>query len=103
MHALIVEAKVQPGKREAFLAAIIDDAVHSEADEPGCHRFDVLQSTEDPDTFYFYEIYTDAAAIDAHVETPHFLRFAEAIPDLLVGDLVKRFATTVHPAADAWR
>jgi autoinducer 2-degrading protein len=103
MYVLIVEAKVKRGMRERFVEAIVDDAVHSEADEPGCLRFDVVQDIGDPDTFWFYEVYLDADAVAAHAETPHFLRFAAAIPELIDGDLVRRDATSVHPAPSAWR
>jgi quinol monooxygenase YgiN len=103
MRALIVEAKVKPGMRDRFIEAITDDATHSMADEPGCSRFDVLQDADDPDTFYLYEIYADDAAIDAHFETPHFLRLADALPELVEGELQRRVATPIHPTTANWR
>jgi quinol monooxygenase YgiN len=44
----------------------------------GCLRFDVLQDQADENHFYFYEVYRDTAAHEAHSKTPHFARWAAA-------------------------
>src|SRR3990172_15152 len=61
--------------RERFIEVITYDASHSEKDEPGCLRFDVLEDANDPNRFFFYEVYRDADAVAAHRQTPHFHRF----------------------------
>jgi len=43
--------------------------------EPGCSRFDVNRSVEDPSTFVLYEEWTDQAALDTHYATPHFAKY----------------------------
>ena len=78
MLALIVTVKVKPAERERFLSVIEDDAICSVRDEPGCVRFEVLQDRDDQDTYYFFEVYQDEAALAAHRETPHFARWNEA-------------------------
>jgi autoinducer 2-degrading protein len=72
MYAIIVKVRVKPEHRDRFVEAISDDAACSVRDEPGCFRFDVLQDQEEPDVFYFYEVYEDEAAFQAHTRTPHF-------------------------------
>lgn len=72
MLAVLVKVKVKPDQRQRFLQAIEVDALGSENDEPGCLRFNVLQDTRDENTYYFYEVYKDQAAIDAHREMPHY-------------------------------
>lgn len=52
--------------------------------EPGCHRFNVHQETEDPTLFLLIEIYADKAAFDAHRNSPHFLQFREDVKDWVV-------------------
>jgi quinol monooxygenase YgiN len=52
----------------------ITDAVGSRQ-EPGCSRFDVLRDPEQSNKFYFYEVYQNEAAIEAHRATPHFKVF----------------------------
>ncbi len=102
MVVLLLQVKVKPGKRERFLEVIRHDATHSEQDESGCLRFDVLQDTEDADTFYYYEVYKDDAARAAHRETPHFAAYAKESPALL--DVVfRKVAQNAHPADAAWR
>ena len=82
MLVLIVEVTVREGMESRFLAAIEDDARHSVADEPGCLRFDVLQDAESARKYYFYEVYCDEAALEAHRQTPHLKRMEAQMGDL---------------------
>ena len=70
--AVWVQFDVKPGLLPAFLDAARLDARGSVGNEPGCHRFDILQDPEVPNRVYFYEVYEDKAAFDAHCEMPHF-------------------------------
>jgi quinol monooxygenase YgiN len=83
MFALWVTVKVKPDQREQFLAAITDDAICSERDEPGCLRFNVFQDQSDENTYYFFELYRDEAAFDAHRATPHLARWRAAAAEVL--------------------
>ena len=78
MIALLVSVRIKPDQKERFLAAIEDDAICSERDEPGCLRFNVLQDEADPNHFFFYEVYRDEDAFQAHQKTPHYARWMEA-------------------------
>ena len=89
MVIMIVEVTVKAGMEHEFLELIENDALHSEADEPGCLRFDVLQDVEDPAKYYFYEVYRDEAAHQAHMQTPHPQRIDARMHDLFA-------AATVH-------
>ncbi len=81
---VIAEFKVRDGHLVAFLKLAREDAERSVADEPGCLQFDVAVSDEDPHTVVFYEVYGDRAAFDAHLAMPHFTRFQEGFPALIV-------------------
>ena len=70
MISLIVKLRIKPEQRDKFLKAVEVDALGSERDEPGCLRFNVLQSEEDENVYYFYELYKDEAALDAHRAAP---------------------------------
>ena len=39
--------------------------------EPGCIVYDLMQNTEDPTDFTFYEEWTDEAALYAHSQSAH--------------------------------
>ena len=75
MLAIWVKVKVKPAERARFLAAIEQDALGSERDEAGCCRFNVLQDDADPNTYYFYEVYKDEAALEAHRAAPHYAKW----------------------------
>ena len=94
---VIAEFQVAPGHMEAFLAAALDDARHSIADEPGCRQFDVVRPEGSGDAVVFYEVYDDRAAFDRHLGTPHLARFREAFPALIIAERPVRFATQYHP------
>ena len=72
MLAMWVKVRVKPELRQRFLEAIEVDALGSERDEPGCLRFNVLQDESDENVYYFYEVYQDQAALDAHRAMPHY-------------------------------
>src|SRR5437762_13464327 len=84
MLAIWVKVRVKPAERARFLAAIEQDALGSERDEAGCYRFNVLQDDADPNTYYFYEVYKDEAALEAHRAAPHYAK-RRAAADTLEG------------------
>ena len=87
VFSLVVQLQVRPGRREEFLAAIGANAEASVRDEPGCLRFDVSEVAAEPGAparFVLYELYTDAAAFDAHRAAPHFAAWREAAARVLV-------------------
>ncbi|MCX7819449.1 MAG: antibiotic biosynthesis monooxygenase [Kiritimatiellae bacterium] len=47
--------------------------------EPGCRRFDVLQSADDPTHFVLYEAYASEADAAAHKQTPHYAAWRDAV------------------------
>lgn len=47
--------------------------------EPGCLRYDLLQSESDPEAFVFLEQWASAGDLDAHLKTPHFQQAAQAL------------------------
>ena len=101
MLALWVKVRVKPERREDFLKAIEVDAIGSERDEPGCFCFNVLQDREDPNVYYFMEVYRDEAAIEAHRAAPHYAVW-RAAADTLDGPATATRCTTVFPAATAY-
>jgi autoinducer 2-degrading protein len=102
MIAIWVKVKVKPEGREKFLKAIEVDALGSERDEPGCARFNVLQDAQDPNTYYFYEVYRDESALEAHRAAPHYAVW-RAAADTLDGPAQATRCQTVFPVApDYW-
>jgi (4S)-4-hydroxy-5-phosphonooxypentane-2,3-dione isomerase len=102
MLALWVKVRVKPEGRERFLQAIEADALGSERDEPGCIRFNVLRDQQDPNVYYFYEVYRDEAALEAHRAAPHYAIWSAAA-DTLDGKPELARCDTVFPStAQYW-
>ena len=83
MFSLVVQMEVRPGRREAFLAGMAANAEASVRDEPGCLRFDVCSVEGDENRFLLYELYTDAAAFEAHKASPHFAQWRTVAADVV--------------------
>jgi autoinducer 2-degrading protein len=103
MDILLVEVNVKPERLADFLTLIQYDAEHSENDEPGCLRFDVLQDAEDPHKFWYYEVYKDEVARMAHRETPHFKKYADESADMMSSPVVRHMVRNAVPSDVNWR
>jgi quinol monooxygenase YgiN len=79
---VIAFMKAAPGK-EAELKAELEALIEPTSQEDGYVNYDLHQGMEDPSTFFFYENWESAAQLDAHLATPHLVRFAGMIGDLL--------------------
>jgi len=97
MLAIWVKVRVKPDQKKRFLEAIEIDALGSERDEPGCLRFNVLQDEQDENVYYFYEVYKDMAALEAHRAAPHYQTW-RAAADTLDGPTAPTRCKTVFPA-----
>ena len=101
MLALWVKVRVKPELRKQFLDAIEVDALGSERDEPGCCRFNVLQDERDENVYYFFEVYRDQAALEAHRAAPHYAVWRSAA-HTLDGPTEPIRCATVFPAAPGY-
>jgi (4S)-4-hydroxy-5-phosphonooxypentane-2,3-dione isomerase len=97
MYALVVPLKVKPEMREKFLAAALEDSICSLRDEPGCLRFDVLQDNSDPNKFFFYEVYLDEAAVEAHRASAHYPRWRAVAAEVLAEPTNASRCSTIFP------
>lgn len=101
MLAMWVKVRIKPELRQRFLEAIEVDALGSEGDEPGCLRFNVLQDERDENAYYFFEVYKDQAALEAHCTMPHYAVWRSAA-DSLDGPIEATRCKTIFPAARAY-
>jgi quinol monooxygenase YgiN len=81
---MIAVLDAKPGLADAFRERIVE-LVRQVRREPGCLIFTAHEARDTPGRFYLYEIYTDAAAFDAHLKTGHVPSFISAIPALSTG------------------
>ena len=85
MIQFVVSFAVRADRREDFIAAALQDARGSLADEPGCLRFDLVADRDDPLLFHLNEAYADEAAVDLHRAGENFQRFIEAVSEYAEG------------------
>ncbi len=102
MYVLAVTIDIKPGFKDKFLAAMLDDARGSVVNEPGCVRFDIIQDEKEPNRIYLYEVYTDRAAFDVHLTTPHFRRWSETVKDWFASPPIVGAGPSIFPADGDW-
>jgi (4S)-4-hydroxy-5-phosphonooxypentane-2,3-dione isomerase len=104
VYVLFVSLEVKPERLEEYLKTTINlDGKGSVGDEPGCYRFDVLQDNTDPNKVYFYEVYKDRAAFEAHTKAPHYLKWAETVKGWTTGEATVVFASSHFPSDGDWQ
>ena len=72
MYAIFGVINVKPEHVPAFTEATIREARGTVRDEPGVFQFHILTDADTPNRFYFFEIFRDEAAAEAHWETENF-------------------------------
>ncbi|MFQ5764258.1 MAG: putative quinol monooxygenase [Rhodospirillales bacterium] len=88
--AIFVTIKLKPGTADAFRPLILENAAAAVREEPDCHQFDVMTAEDDPDTFYFYEVYADAQALDRHRDTAHYQNYMAQGGDMIEDRVIQR-------------
>jgi len=76
---VFVQVEIKPDRIDDFLKAMEVDVTKSRIRglDPGCLRFDLLRSKDDPNKFVFYEAYTDDEAAAYHKTTDHYKAWAD--------------------------
>jgi quinol monooxygenase YgiN len=84
---IVARLSVKAGLEKAF-QEVASTLVSATRAEEGNLFYTLYQSVENPATFIFYEEYKDDAAFEAHASSAHFAVFAEAIKDMVDGELM---------------
>ena len=74
-YVRIAELEVDPPQLEGFKAATKEVGETSVRVEPGCLVLYAVSEKENPGRVRVFEIYRDADAYKAHIQTPHFKNF----------------------------
>lgn len=84
MIGVTARLPVQPGKEAEFEAVFGELAAKVNAQETGCHLYELFRTPGQPD-YIVLERYADRAALDAHGKTDYFLAAQPALGALLAG------------------
>ncbi len=88
--AILVTIKLKPGMGDAFRPIIMENGAASVRDEPGCQQFQIMTAEDDPDSYFFYEVYDSAEAFETHHRQPHFLKFREETQEMIAERAIQR-------------
>ena len=102
MFSIFVTINVKPEHIAEFKEASLGDSEGSTRDEPGCFRFDIHEDVDIPSRFYLHEVYRDEDAFQAHLETPHFLKWKDIVSPFFDGEITKVLMKTVFPSDAGW-
>ena len=91
MYVVIVEFTVRQGFADAFRERVRQQAQDSLQREADCHVFDVCIDPQRAGFVLLYEVYSDAAAFDAHLASSHFRDFDAAVGAWVEDKQVTRF------------
>ena len=80
---LVAELEIDLSQLENFKAAAKENGETAIRVEPGCLAFNLVSEKENPSRVRFFEIYTNADAFKAHLETAHFKKYAETTKDMV--------------------
>jgi quinol monooxygenase YgiN len=78
-----VELEIDPAQIEQFKTAIKENGETAVKVEPGCLAFNAVFEKDNPTHVRLFEIYANADAFKAHLETPHFKKYADATKDIV--------------------
>jgi len=77
-----VDLDINPADIDKFLAALRVNGAAA-VQEPGCREFNITVSQKDPNHVFIFEVYDNAAALDAHRATDHFKAYAAATKEMI--------------------
>ena len=78
-YVVIVEFTLKPSaSKSEGKRLLVENASASLWNEPGCHRFDVVETSDACALTMLYEIYEDEAAFNDHLNTAHYREFSAA-------------------------
>ena len=80
MYVVAVTVFVKAEFVDAFIEASLDNARNTRS-EPGNVRWDFAQAEDDPSRFLLYEVYQSKDDFTKHQQTPHYLRWKQAVAD----------------------
>jgi (4S)-4-hydroxy-5-phosphonooxypentane-2,3-dione isomerase len=90
LFVVVVEFRLKEGAQLQFRRLVEANADASVRNEAGCLQFDVVEPEGESDRVLLYEIYSDKAAFDFHLQSEHFRTFADQSEALCLKKTITR-------------
>jgi len=79
----IAQIRVDPAQLDKYNSALKEVMTTSIEVEVGVLSYYALSDKKDPSCITLFEIYADSASYNAHILSPHFLKYKETVKDMV--------------------
>jgi quinol monooxygenase YgiN len=79
----IAEMEIDPAQLDAYKALLAEEIEASIAEEPGVLMLHAVCERIRPEHIRILEVYADREVYEAHLRTPHFLKYKEATASMV--------------------
>ena len=79
----IAELEIDPGRLDAYKALLAEEIEASVRLEPGVLSLSAVSIKGAPNHIRLLEVYASQAAYEAHLKTPHFLKYKSGTADMV--------------------
>ncbi|WP_390293145.1 putative quinol monooxygenase [Haloarchaeobius litoreus] len=86
MYVVLTSVPVDPERRTEALE-LMDELAEQSRAEPGTLAYHATADLSDPNVVRFVERYEDVEAAEAHIETEHYERFTDRLPEFVDGEM----------------
>ncbi len=102
MFVVCVTSWIKPEHAEDYIKECLINGSETRK-EPGNLRFDLLRSAEDPNQFFFYEVYHAEEDFKKHHQTAHYLKWRDTVTPWMEKPRVGVKYNSIAPAeASEW-
>ncbi|WP_105439191.1 putative quinol monooxygenase [Neorhizobium sp. T25_13] len=79
----IAELEIDPAQIDTYRALLAEEIEASVESEPGVLMLHAVSEKERPQQVRILEVYADQEAYEAHLRTPHFLKYKKCTADMV--------------------
>ena len=87
-----VDLDIVPAELNKYMEAIKKNGAAA-VNEPGCREFNITVSQKDPNHVFLFEVYDNAAALEAHRATDHFKEYQATTANMIAKREVRQFSS----------
>jgi quinol monooxygenase YgiN len=96
-YFVIAEVVAKPGKADELRSLLVPFAEKSRT-EPGCQVYALLEVHAEPGRFLTFERWTDKAALEVHMTTPHLKELVPKLDAVLTKPFTQLFLSALTGA-----
>ena len=79
----LAKLEIDPAQLDAYKAALKEGAETALRVEPGVLRLDAMAEKENPAHITLVEVYADEGAYQAHLQSPHFVKYKTGTKEMV--------------------